>query len=826
MSKNKKKIDLKSLIFGTPTKAADNSNPFSSEGFVPVSDIKNGVVSTKDGRYIKILEILPVNFHLKSITEQQNIIYYFASYLKIAPDNLQILVCTGRANIDAWCAQMESFYNSERNESCREMILENAELVNDLAANEAVSRKFYLVFPYSGGASEFEQISDELEAQAQTARQYLESCGLEVAAHEDYDDFLFKTLYSALNRSSAQQNTPREWRAMTFAALGGDEDESADAEGRLMVSELLAPSECGFTHKEYVIIDGTYHSYLYIAGYGYPTGVPLSWLSPLAGMGDGISLSFQLERRRKESILPKIAKTTMINRSRMRDIGDTRADYEQLDDAISSGIYMKDEMNRNGEDFYYIHTLIEVVAEDLDVLNARIKQVENLCGSLDLAVRKADYKHEQSFLSMLPLCSLDVDIARKSRRNALTHGVAAAFPFSCFELCDDSGVFLGINMHNSSAVILNNFDSSQYSNGNLAIFGMSGAGKTYTMTVLALRMRMQDVQVMIIAPEKGFEYMTACEAVGGQFIKIAAGSQDCINIMEIRRVTLDIDEDLRGKITRTDSVLLDKIQQLHTYFSLADPDITKEQHHQLDAAIFETYRQFSVNRDNQSLLNDDGSIKDMPDLSHLLWNVKRNPDLKSVALTIQRLIDMGLGGQTNVRLTSKYIVLDVSKMPKEFVSLGMFTATAFVKDTISTSRISKKAVFMDEGWKIAGERGNEDASDFVIELVKTIRGYGGCFISATQNVIDYFTLQNGKFGKSLLGNSRLKLLLQMEEAEAAEIKDELGLSDEETLQITRSGRGQGLLCAGSNRIGVEIRSTQKEYDLITTQLSDLEARRK
>lgn len=171
----KERRSLKSIIFGThdnPGVSYSNSRQHSTQAFVPVSDIKDGVIITNDGRYVKILEILPVNFHLKSAAEQQNIIYYFASYLKIAPDNLQFLAYTGRANIDAWCGQMEAFYESERNEDCRDMILENAELVNDLAANEAVSRNFYIVFAINGSSEEYEQIAAELEDQAHTARQY------------------------------------------------------------------------------------------------------------------------------------------------------------------------------------------------------------------------------------------------------------------------------------------------------------------------------------------------------------------------------------------------------------------------------------------------------------------------------------------------------------------------------------------------------------------------------------------------------------------------------------------------------------------------------
>ena len=134
--------------------------------------------------------------------------------------------------------------------------------------------------------------------------------------------------------------------------ISADELEDEDMDGVTTVQDVLAPNECDLTHKGYILIDGVFHTYLYIAGYGYPTEMGPAWLSPLVELGDGISLSFFLDRKRKEQVLPKIAKTTMLNRTRMRDIEDTRADYEELDDAISSGLYIKDTLNREGEDFW------------------------------------------------------------------------------------------------------------------------------------------------------------------------------------------------------------------------------------------------------------------------------------------------------------------------------------------------------------------------------------------------------------------------------------------------------------------------------------------
>lgn len=254
--------------------------------------------------------------------------------------------------------------------------------------------------------------------------------------------------------------------------------------------------------------------------------------------------------------------------------------------------------------------------------------------------------------------------------------------------------------------------------------------------------------------------------------------------------------------------------------------MTPEEAYQLNIALLECYESFGITRDNNSLLDKNGDFKPMPDFERLYPFLLKYPVLKNVALAVNEIVGFGMGGQTNVDLNSSFIVLDTSGSKKKDISSSTFIATSFIRDELSRSRTRKKAVFGDELWVIAGEEGNEQAADFTIELVKLIRGYGAIFVSATQNTIDYFALRDDKFGDALLNNSRLKLLLQMEEAEALKLKEKLGLSDQEVMQIIRSGRGKGLLCAGKNRISVEIRSSQTEYDLITTNRADLEKREK
>ena len=795
--------DLKSVILGKPKEQINND---STESLVPVKSISDGIIQLNNGKYVTVLEVLPLNFYLKSELEQKNIITGFAAWLKIAPSRLQIAVQTRPADIDAFCERLEGYYNSEPNENCRRMIFEDAQLVNYIAENQAVTRRFYIVLPYEGKSEEMSAICDEMSDTVNTARQYLEACGLETVTHTNEDIFLYELMCGFL-RPSLKGIKPTEI----------PED----------IRDSLSPDSADMTHRDYTVTEGEYRSCLYLSAGGYPSSAGLAWAAPFAEAGGGITAVFYLERKNREQIIPKIGNAAVFNRSRIQDVGDTRSDYEQLDDAIESALFMKAQINREGEDFYYINTLMSVSADNFDELKRREKETVNLCGSMGFTARRADYMQDKAFLSLLPLLEIDQDIAHKSRRNILTSGAAASFPFSSFEMCDETGIFYGLNLHNSSSVIVDHYNTTRYSNGNMAVFGMSGAGKTFFLLLLAMRLRMQGVGVYIITPEKGFEYRGACEAIGGKFIQIGAGSADCINLMEIRRTTADIDADSSDTLRDNSSVLLEKIQNIHIFFDLLYPGISPDEKYLLDRAILNCYRSFGITKDNRSLTDKNGRIKRMPCFADLIPFMEKFTELKSVTMALKRLVEgsaSGLGGQTNIDLSSPFIVLDTSRLSKEFTALGTFIATEFVKDRISLSRVKKKAVILDEAWKIAGETGNEQAADFVVGLIKTVRGYGAIFVSATQNVVDYFALNGGKFGDALLGNSRLKLLLQLEETEAVKLKEKLMLTESETIQIIRCGRGEGLLCAGRNRIAIDIRASDTEFELITTDRESLEKR--
>ena len=507
-----------------------------------------------------------------------------------------------------------------------------------------------------------------------------------------------------------------------------------------------------------------------------------------------------------------------------KDASDTNTDYDDLDSAIRSGYFLKQGL-ANNEDFYYMNLLITITATTYEELLWRIQEMKKLMISQDMDLRSCYFLQEHGFLSALPLANLDKKLFKLSKRNVLTSGAASCYPFVSYTVCDDNGILFGVNKHNNSLVIADIFDSKQYKNANLAILGCSGAGKTFTMQLIATRMRRKNIQVFIIAPLKGHEFYRASKNIGGEFIQISPASRNCINIMEIRKVDNSVNELLDGP-SLNNSALAGKIQKLHIFFSLLIPDMTHEERQLLDEALIKTYAEKGITHNNESLLDSTHPehYKKMPVLEDVYNVLLENNDTKRMAHILNRLVHgsaSSFNQQTNVDLSNKYTVLDISELTGDLLTVGMFVALDYVWDITKEDRTKEKAIFVDEVWQLIGASSNRLAAEFVLEIAKIIRGYGGSAVFATQDLNDFFALDDGKYGKGIINNCKTKIILNMEDEEAQRVKQILHLSETEVMNITHFQRGNGLISTNNNNITVEFKASALEKELITTDRQEL-----
>ena len=818
-----------------PTKSRKRRSKTSEfvQDFLPVREIRNGIIETTDDRYVKIIEILPINFLLRSSEEQYNIISSFASWLKISPMKLQFKSVSRKADSDKHVAMVREELSREENQQCRQLGEEYLRLIKDVGNKEALSRRFFLIFQYeppAGKRSSGESYADiygMIQTAVQNAKTYFMQCGNAIVQPEDEDAFTAEVLYMFFNRSSCV-NEPfqsRVERVVVDTMQAKGKIIGLDAVPHIRPANFIAPRGIDFSHYNFVVMDGMYYSVMHIRRNGFPHTVRGGWMSSLINAGEGVDIDVHLRRENRGKTLDKVAQRIRLNRTKLRGMQDTSTDYEELTGSIQSGYYIKSGIANNNEDLFYMSVFITISARTYEELLWRRGQMTDLLKSMDMYVGDCNFQQEAALRSVMPFLCIDPNIEKKAQRNILTSGAASTYMFTSFEMSDDSGVLLGINRHNNSLCVVDLFNTRVNKNANVTLLGTSGAGKTFTMQLLALRMRMRGIQCYILAPLKGHEFKRACAAVGGTYIKISPGSTNCINVMEIRR-TLSPEMELIDEMdyNSEDSLLSRKIQQLLIFFSLLIPDMSNEEEQMLDEALVRTYRQFGITHDNDSLYADKAHTryKRMPILGDLHKLLEANPLTQRLAIIVSRFVTgsaQSFNQQTNVNLDNKYVVIDISELKGKLLPVGMFIGLDYVWDQVKSNRTKRKAIYIDEIWQLIGASSNRQAG----ELFKIARGYGAAAIAASQDLSDFFSLEDGKYGRAIINNSKTKIILNLEPDEAEYVRETLKLTRTEIRSITQFERGEALISSNNNKVPVLVRASKVEQQLITTDRSELAA---
>lgn len=808
-----------------------------TQDFIPIKNLEHGIIETTDGRYIKILEIEPINFMLRSEEEQYEIICSFASWLKISPVHLQFKSITRKADSDKHIAMLRKEMETEESEQCKKLSEGYIRLIKDVGSREALTRRFFLIFRYEelrrNENSDYGQICSTLLTAEQNARAYFMQCGNNILQPKDPDEATAEILYMFFNRRSCVEEPfhSRVDRIVLDTMAAKNKVIGIDPVPHIRMAHFIAPRGIDLTHRNYIIMDGLYYSFLYIKGNGYSNKVRAGWMSSLINAGEGIDVDVFLRRENRSKTIDKVAQRIRLNRTKLKSMQDTSTDYEELAGSIQAGYFIKQGIANYNEDLFYMSVFVTVSARTYEELMWRKQQMTDMLKSMDMYVSDCSFQQEDALRTVMPFLQISLKLEKKSKRNVLTSGAASTYMFTSFEMSDDTGVLLGINRHNNSLCIVDLFDTKKNKNANLNLLGTSGAGKTFTMQLLALRMRMRGIQCYIIAPIKGHEFRRACNRIGGQFIKIAPGSPHCINIMEIRH-TISPEMELIDELdySEMDSLLAQKIQQLMIFFSLLIPDMTNEEEQMLDEALIRTYGKFGITHDNDSVYEDRNAVppkmKAMPILGDLHEELQKNEMTKRIAIIVSRFVTgsaQSFNQQTNVDLSNKYIVLDLSELKGKLLPVGMMIALDYVWDKIKSDRTKKKAIMIDEIWQLIGAGSNRMAAEFCLEIFKVIRGFGGAAISATQDLSDFFGLEDGRYGRAIINNSKNKIILNLEPDEAEFVRDTLKLTKTEIRSITRFERGEALICSNNSKVPVIIKASKEEQEMITTDRAELEA---
>lgn len=821
----------------------DTNAPYYTQDYVPIKNIYGGVIHTKDERFLRIVEVLPVNFESKSVAERDDIIHEFGGWLSVAPVNIQIKIITEESDPKKIIDKVKARYEQDKDEKIEYLMKHYTELLATLGSKGAVSKRFYLVVSYEPKAyskkrPSLEEIVFELNEQLDTISSYFEKMGnllsplSDTGNPEDEQFAVLEFLYRLYNPRTSRNEPGKpavELQTRIDRLFKDKRKVTNDPEALVAIEDVLAPINIDVTRKDAVMFDGLYHTYVLVASEGYPINVFAGWFSNLFSLGPGENLDMFIHR---EPINDFRRYLTSNLRESLLNAGEgtiMSKDYETSERALDSAAYIKQALAQDEAPFF-LTTLITLTGYTYEDLIKRKNYVIEYFSSRNIKILPLDNIQEESMRSSFPFLDLSPKLYAKGRRNVLTSGLASCYPFISATMYDEGGVLMGLDMVNNTMCILNPYNRAAYKNANMVILGTSGSGKSYTEQLMALRMRLEGVQCFILAPDKAHEFHRACTTgVGGEFITISGASPDHINIMDIRPMTSEAAEVLQSESVRNASLVADKADAIITFISLLVPELTNEEMQIIDNCILKVYEKYGITEDNNSIYKDpfhkEKGLKQMP----ILGDLYNELDNSGMSIKVMRILSQFVTGtaksfnnRTNVDLSNKYIVFDLSSLNKNHLPAGMYLALDFIVNRIREDVTERKMVFIDEGWQLIGSGANEKAAEYVKWLFKIIRGYNGGACIATQDINDFFSLNDGEYGGAILANSQIKMILNLSADETNIIKDQVNLTREEMRTIRNFGKGQCLICANANHIPVRVIGSQYEHKLITTDPDEVE----
>ncbi len=571
-------------------------------------------------------------------------------------------------------------------------------------------------------------------------------------------------------------------------------------EGLQKMLDLIAPSGLQVRNKD-IIINDMYVRTLYV--YNWPNYIYPNWMAQTINQDATMDISHFIFPSSNKAIMKMLRKKVAELRSSIRMLEQRGIVRDPtLEAALQDAEELRDLLARGQEKLFQFGMYITIYAED----EARLKKVqtdiESVLGGKLVLTKPAMFQMEHAWTSTLPICLDEIEI----NRNMNTSPLAASFPFSSSDLTDDHGILYGINRHNDSLIIFDRFDLP---NANSNIFATSGAGKSFTAKLELLRYMMLGTEVLVIDPEN--EYTNLCQAVGGSFIPLSIQSNFRIN-------PFDLPKAVRGDDAAVGEVLRAAVINLHGLLRLMLGPITPSEDGVLDKAIIDTYALNGI-----TLTTPNPGDMDPPTLQQLVDVLMTTEGGENMAQILQKYTTGSFAGlfdqKTNVELDAQMIVFQIRDLEEQLRPIAIYIVLNFLWNRIRAN-LKKRLLVIDEAWNLMQ---HEDSARFLYGIVKRARKYYLGVTTITQDIDDFV---ESPFGKPIITNSALQVLLKQSPTTVDNLQKLFYLTDGEKYVLLNSDVGQGILFAGYKHVAMEVVASPEESALITTKPSEVLAANK
>ncbi len=569
------------------------------------------------------------------------------------------------------------------------------------------------------------------------------------------------------------------------------------AAGELDLADTIAPAALKVEPKELVLGEKFSRSFYTIS---YPRFLTDSWFTPIVNLPRVFDVGIHIHPVETSSALRKFQQKVAEVESQISERQEKGLVRDpMLDTAFQDLENLRDRLQQAEERLFDVGvymTLYGSSDEELDKIEAEVR------GILDAKLvytKPALFQQEQGFRSTLPL-ALD-ELAVNSKMNSSP--LSSIFPFVSFDLTSDRGILYGINRHNASLILFDRFSLENY---NSVVFAKSGSGKSYAIKLEILRSLMFDTDVIVIDPEREYEYLA--EATGGRLFNISLSSEHHINPFDLPPVKED---------EEPSDILRSNIINLVGLFRIMLGGLSPEEDAIIDRAITETYALKDIT--GQA----DFTGMEAPLLSDFESVLSGMEGSQSLVTRLSKYTHGTWSGflnqPTNVDINKQFVVFSVRDMEDELKPVAMYIVTHFIWNAVR-HELKKRLLVIDEAWWMMK---SEDTASFLYSLAKRGRKYYLGVSTITQDVEDFL---RSPYGRPILTNSSIQLLLKQSPTTIDLLKDTFNLTEEEKFLLLESGVGEGLFFAGLKHVAIRIVASYTEDQIITSDPSQLLAIKK
>jgi len=568
------------------------------------------------------------------------------------------------------------------------------------------------------------------------------------------------------------------------------EAEKMYREGMTTIKDLIAPAslEVNFDHMK---IGSMFVRSFFV--YAYPRYIDANWLSPIINLDATLDVSMFVYPSNSAEIMKVLRNKVAQMQSSMhlnQDRGMVRD--PALEASLQDAEELRDKLQRGQEKFFHFALYFTIYADDLEKLKKIQTHMETILGGKLILTKSTNLQQEHGFNSCLPICTDEIEVVR----NMNTSPLSTSFPFTSSELTSNEGILYGLNRHNDSLVI---FDRFSLENANSVIFAKSGAGKSYAVKLEILRSLMMGTDVLVIDPEN--EYETLCETVGGRMLKVSLNSDRRIN-------PFDLPNPLKDEVTKPGDLLRANVIALHGLLNLMLGKLTPTEEGIMDRALLDTYALKGITMETEN----PGTMEPptMQDLSSVLSTMKGAENLKERLQKYTTGTFSGLFNQlTNVDLEAGLLVFQIRDLEEPLRPIAIYIILNFIWNRVRSS-LKKRILVVDEAWIMMQY---EDSARFLYGLVKRARKYYLGVSTITQDVEDFM---KSDYGKPIITNSSLQLLLKQSPPAAEMLAKVFNLTEGEKYLLLNSGVGQGIFFAGQKHVAIQVIASYTEDKIITT----------